>query len=269
MPADVRVAGCSFEAAEYAVKRWHYSRSMPAAKTTKFGVWEAGRFIGAVIFSRGATASLGRRYGLEQTECAELTRVALREHVAPTSQIVAAALRELRRTSPGLRLVVSFADPNEGHHGGIYQAGNWVYTGSIETRAYFLVHGRLMHPRSVAANRWRQSLGWLRRHVDPNATEVEKPGKHRYVMPLDKAMRRRIVRLAKPYPHAVEASTVTRGGSTAESRVRLPATAPLTRTGGRTHGKARTRTATNRAQAASRREPPGASQPGRAGSAAG
>lgn len=232
MPDDLRVAPVSHHGALYAVERWHYSRSMPSGKTARFGVWEAGRYIGVVIYSRGATPRLGDRYGLTQTECAELTRVALREHTAPVTRIVAESLRQLRATNPGLRLVVSFADPAEGHHGGIYQAGNWIYTGSMEQREYFVVRGKLMHPRSVGANGWRQSLPWLQRFVDPRAHAVKKPGKHRYLYPLDKATRRAVRRLAKPYPRAVEASEVTRGGSTAESRVRSPATAPTTRTGG-------------------------------------
>lgn len=223
---EVKVAPCSHEAAKYAVMNWHYSRAMPCGKCAFYGVWEAGRFVGAIIYGYGGTPVLGRPYGLEQTECVELVRVALRDHATPVSQIVAATLRELHRTNPGLRLVVSFADPGEGHHGGIYQAGNWTYTGPMVDKQYFVVRGQVMHPRSVAGRRWRQSLPWLRAHVDPNASTVSKPGKHRYVMPLDKAMRRKVAKLAKPYPHAVEASTVTRSGSTGESRVQLSATAP-------------------------------------------
>ena len=235
MPGDLLVAPVGHDAALYAVRHWHYSRTLPAGKTVRFGAWEAGRYIGVVIYSRGATPVLGARYGMTQLECVELTRVALREHETPVSQIVAASLRQLRATNPGLRLVVSFADPGEGHHGGIYQAGNWIYTGSMEQREYFVVRGKLMHPRSVGANGWRQSLPWLQRFVDPRAHTVKKPGKHRYLYPLDKATRRAIRRLAKPYPHAVEASEVTRPASGRESRVRSPATAPTTRTGGE-HG---------------------------------
>lgn len=224
MPGLV-VAPVGRDAAVYATKHWHYSRSMPAGRAVRFGVWESDRFVGVVVYARGATPVLGAPYGLAQTECVELARVALREHAAPVSQIVAATLRELKRTNPGLRLVVSFADPNEGHRGGIYQAGNWVYTGAMVHKDYFVVRGKTMHPRSVGSAGWRQSLPWLRAHVDPRARTVSRPGKHRYVMPLDRAMRRRVGKLARPYPRAVEASEVTRPGSTWEGRVRSPATA--------------------------------------------
>lgn len=117
----MKVAPCSYKAAKYAVEHWHYSQSLPVPPRTMFGVWEHGKFIGTVIFSRGASPELGRQYGLKQVEVCELTRVALNDHDAPVTQIVAAAIRALREHSPGLRLIVSFADPHYGHHGGIYQ----------------------------------------------------------------------------------------------------------------------------------------------------
>jgi len=125
------VAPCSHAAAQYAVSHWHYSKCLPPPKLFSLGVWEGdeARFVGAVVYSRGATQKLVSRFGLDMTEGCELVRVALRDHLAPVSQVVAESLRQLKRANPGLRLVVSFADPYQGHHGGIYQAGNWIYAG--------------------------------------------------------------------------------------------------------------------------------------------
>lgn len=195
------VAPVAYAAARYAVETWHYSRKMPNARNVLLGVWEDDRYIGVVIFGRGASPDLGRQYQLTQMQVCELTRVALTTHRAPVSQIVAAALDVLHRTSPGLRLVVSFADPERGHHGGIYQAGNWVYTGCGQTHAY-VVHGERVHPKTLYMRHGvgGQSIPWLREHVDPNAERVVLPGKHRYLYPLDRAMRRRVTKLAQPYP---------------------------------------------------------------------
>lgn len=222
------VAHCSHLAARYAVERWHYSGKMPAGKLARYGVWESDRFIGAVLYGRGANDRMSRLLGLKQTECVELVRVALSAHEAPVTQIIAVTLRELKLDNPGLRAVMSYADPNQGHHGGIYQAGNWIYLGFAVANSEFVVHGQRMHKRTVYSRGWRQRLGWLRENIDPDAQEVMPLRKHRYVMPLDKALRRQVTKLAKPYPHAVEASTVTRSGSTGESRVQLSATALTT-----------------------------------------
>src|SRR5262245_48694325 len=71
---ELKLDWCSFEAATYAVKHWHYSRSMPATKTVKIGVWEDDKFIGAVIFAWGSNQYLGRMFGLKMLETAELCR---------------------------------------------------------------------------------------------------------------------------------------------------------------------------------------------------
>lgn len=215
------VAPCDHKAAEHAVTHWHYSERMPSGRLIMLGVWEDGAYVGCVLFGRGANDRLLRPYGLRQSEGCELVRVALREHRAPVSQIVAEALRQLKRRNPGLRLVVSFADPVQGHHGGIYQAGSWLYLGRGADQTEWIVNGRQVHARSVSAMREQAARSsskrirdgetrqaWLRRTIDPNARPVTVPGKHRYVMPLDRAMRRVVSKTALPYPsRAVEAST--------------------------------------------------------------
>lgn len=224
------VAPCSRKAAEHAVLRWHYSHRMPVAKLATFGAWEDDRFIGSVIFGRGATLQLGQRYGLTQTGCVELVRIALREHTAPVTQIAAEAIRLLHKSSPGLRLIVSFADPEHGHHGGIYQAGNWIYLGPSLVGDEWLIHGQRVHNRSISVRTAKipvrpgeTRLQYVRRTCDPNAEKIKPAPKHRYVYPLDRAMRRQIKPLAKPYP-AAEVSTATRHASGEEMQVQaLPA----------------------------------------------
>ena len=126
---ELRVDWCSHEAAKYAVEKWHYSKTMPVGKMLHFGVWERDRFVGCVIFARGANLFVGDAYGLKQTEICELVRVAMTTHDTPVSQVVAHCLKMLAAGNPGIRLVVSYADSEQGHHGGIYQAGNWLYVG--------------------------------------------------------------------------------------------------------------------------------------------
>ena len=62
-----------------------------------------------------------------------------------------------------------------------------------------MILGKLTHPRSIGAKGLVQNIHGARQ-IDTNATVVEVPGKHRYIMPLDDAMRKQIEPLAKPYP---------------------------------------------------------------------
>ena len=126
---ELRLDWCSYDAALYSVKRWHYSKSMPCAKTARLGVWEDGKFIGALVFAWGANNRLAEEYGLEIIECAELCRVALTTHETPVSKPISIACKMVKRAMPGLRLIVSFADPERNHVGTVYQGAGWIYVG--------------------------------------------------------------------------------------------------------------------------------------------
>lgn len=202
---ELRLDWCTYEAAKYAVERWHYSRCMPASKLVRIGVWEDGRFVGVVIYGGGATPSLYKWtqacFGIGSTQACELVRVALDRHKTPVSKVLAISMRMLRRKCPGLRLIVSYADADQDHHGGIYQANGWTFVGttSIGQRSAFIIHGRKVHPRSVGAMGLAQTIASVKR-IDPMATEAITAGKHKYLMPLDDDMRARIAPLAQPYP---------------------------------------------------------------------
>lgn len=202
--SDLRLDWCSHAAAKYAVEHWHYSRSLPPPPHNAVGVWERGRFIGAVVFARGANRHLGAPFGLSGVEVAELVRVALTEHSSAVSRIVAVALRMIHTRNAGLRLIVSYADPAEGHDGGIYKAGGWVYAGCTPPSvAYVDRTGRSWHPRMISSTGYKRVFGHRRRVLRPDdCTVVQLPGKHRYLMPLDAEMREQIAPLAKPYPRA-------------------------------------------------------------------
>jgi hypothetical protein len=200
---DLKVAWCNHDAARYAVRHWHYAKNMPGGGHVKVGVWEDGAFIGVILFSMGANRHIGGPYGLSGVQVCELTRVALREHTTPVTRMLSQAISMLKKQCPGLRLVVSYADQNHGHHGGIYQAGNWTYVGEVRMDAV-LFFGKPTHRRTIYSHYNTNSIEWLRANVDPNVRWIEAPGKYKYLYPLDKAMRRQIAALALPYPPPME-----------------------------------------------------------------
>lgn len=199
---DLRIDWATHEAAKYACENWHYSGCLAVGKLVKVGAWEDAKFIGVVVFARGANHNMSKPYDLGQDECVELVRVALSNHITPVSKIVAIALKFLKKSNTGIRLVVSYADLDMGHHGGIYQAMNWIYEGKFNAgaRQGFLINGRVRHNKSVHSLGVKQNIDSVRRQLDPFAKEVFTEGKHKYLMPLDAVMRKRILLLSKPYP---------------------------------------------------------------------
>lgn len=206
--SDLRLDWVSYKAAVYACKHWHYSKSIPVPPLFKIGVWENGKYIGVIIFSRGANKNLLKPYGLKQTEGCELTRVALKKHENKVSRMISISIKFLKIKNPKLKLIISFADPNEGHYGGIYQAGNWVYSGkSSSSTGYIDKNNRQWHPRQISPTGYKKQMGIYRKVLKPSDCRlIKNPGKHRYLMPLTKEMRKKILPLAKPYPKAHEVS---------------------------------------------------------------
>lgn len=210
----LKVAPCGYDAAKYAVENWHYSRSLPAGKLFKIGAWEDDRFIGCVMFAYGANGNIGKPYGLVQVEVCELVRVALRGHIWPVSRIMRFAMKMLRENNTGMRLVVSYADTGQGHHGGIYQATGWIYEGYFGGESSVVVNGKKMHRRQAYS-----LFGTTR---PKGSVNVPASGKHKYLYPLDEAMKRKIELLRKPYPKCAGSSPVEHPTSGREAGGSIP-----------------------------------------------
>ena len=92
--------------------------------------------------------------------------------------------------------IISFADPNQGHCGYIYQATNWIYTGTgAATPNYYLEDGRQIHSK------------WVKQYKDRGheITQVAQLAKHRYVIFVgsraeQKDMANKLKWPAVPYP---------------------------------------------------------------------
>jgi hypothetical protein len=224
----LHLAPCSHEAALFAVRSWHYSRSVPCPPSCRYGVWEDARFVGSVIFARGSNRHLGRPFGLRTDEIGELARVALAPHATPTSRIVAVAVRLLRQQCPGLRLLVSFADPAQSHRGTLYRALGWTFVGETSPSAVYMHRGRKLHPRQVGADGRKRQFGMMR--VVPRIADcerIEQPPKLRFCYALDPRLRLMLASMARPYPRERSAESGTLASS---QRGRCDATRSLHQT---------------------------------------
>jgi len=100
--------------------------------------------------------------------------------------------------------VVSYADGNSGHHGYIYQATNWLFTGITSTETVYIDErtGKSIHPRSVVSEYGSRELSSL-----PNYIKISKEsiGKYRYFKFLGtkkdiKTMKKEFLYEIMPYP---------------------------------------------------------------------
>lgn len=203
------------KATRYACLHFHYAKAVPVGGI-HYNIFNAdGEWCGVIMYAQGATPNIGNAYGLKQGEICELVRVALNGKQESTSQAVAMSLRQLKKDAPLMRLVVSYADCDQDHIGTIYQATNWIYEGEKITNKVtgFLIHkdgvvkkchNKSIHSVIIVENGVRkhcpQTLEYVRKYIDPKAEYFITKGKRKYLMPLDKRMRKQILHLAKPYP---------------------------------------------------------------------
>lgn len=193
-----------YDAARYACLNFHYAKAVPVCQYAYSVFNDAGEWCGVIIFGSGATPHIASPYDKIQGQVLELERVALNGKQAhgTTSQAVAMALKALQKEAPWVDIVVSYADMDQDHIGTLYQATNWIYQGltNANQRGAFIINGKKVHPKTVHSRGWKQSILWLRENVDSNAEEFITKGKHKYLMPMTKQMRKRLQILAKDYP---------------------------------------------------------------------
>jgi len=197
------------EIADSLVKSFHYS-ARPPANVQLVGTWheagglfgESGDAVAACYFSVPPTR--WNEYVLE------LSRLVRKEDVQISlTGLIAECCHWLKRKKM-VDLVVSFADPTFGHHGGIYQAASWHYAGKRERACDGLViNGNFVPGRTCnylygtrsAAKLAEQRPLW---EIEPQYDE----GKHLYWKPLTNKGKKQAQRMkleSLPYPKPKQA----------------------------------------------------------------
>lgn len=209
---DLEVIEVSDRTAWAWVKRWHYSRRLPAGGY-RFGVF-APDMLALVIVGPGANMwGVAKRLDLSDWPGNwEITRVVVHARAPKNSasKAVAAVLHHIHRAY-GLDWVFSYADPEQGHHGGIYQALNAVYVGTGSTHPYrYDLDGRRVHHRSVYKRFGSETHGELERRAAEQGHVLVRhheptSAKHTYVLLAGGPAARRQIRehlshQAVPYP---------------------------------------------------------------------
>jgi hypothetical protein len=189
------------EMIDYACKNYHYSKSVPCGRKVAYSVFENNKFIGCIIYSLGANNNLAKSFGFVQGEVVELTRVALTHHQNPVSRYVAITLKLLKKQCKTVKLVVSYADKeNQGHAGGIYQAGNWIYLGISKCSDFqYFYKGHWTHNKTFCDMAVRKGKKYVQQLL-LTLPKRKNSDKHKYIYCFDKNLDVEYRKLAKKYP---------------------------------------------------------------------
>jgi len=103
-------------------------------------------------------------------------------------------------------VIVSYADTSHNHHGYIYQATNFIYTGlSAKFNDYYIKGKEHLHNGTIMdMSRGQENrVQWLRDKFGDDLITIERPRKHRYFMFLGNKKDR--AKMLQMLPYKIEA----------------------------------------------------------------
>ncbi len=152
----------------------HYAKRTPSSIMYGFGMILDNKIEGVCTFSSPIA-----RFKKFNYKIMELTRLVINEGLGKNvlSQFLGKALKTIDKPY----IIVSYADPNMGHNGYIYQATNWIYTGLSAVEHKHFIDGVEIHSRTLNARYGTRSPSKLREMGLDITIETQK-AKHRYFM---------------------------------------------------------------------------------------
>lgn len=168
----------------YLCKEWllykHYARRMPPIEYS-FGLFDLnGTMQGIVTYGTPVSSTL-RNLWQNKYKLIELNRLCVNEGLEKNvlSYFVGISLKML----PKPFVIASYADTSKNHHGYIYQATNWLYTGlSVAFKDYMIKGMEHLHNGTIMdMSRGQENrVQWLRDKYGDDLIMVDRPQKHRY-----------------------------------------------------------------------------------------
>ncbi len=166
------------------IERWHYSKSYRSLQqkhvfqlTDKYG-----NLVGVAVY--------GNPMSNKQQDMLELRRLCLVDDTPKNTEsyFIGATLRWLAKHTE-YEKVISFADPNHGHHGTIYKASNFLYDGLEKTNPRVVKYGdKYIHLRQMYQKKegdYSEDAKRIQSAVAAGEAQVIKQEKkHRYIYEL-------------------------------------------------------------------------------------
>ena len=194
----MRLEIASNKAIKYACMNFHYSRAVPNVGLAYNVFNNKNEWCGVICYGVGATNNIASPYNLKQGEVIELLRMALNGKQESTTKAMAISLKLIKKNAPNVKLIVSYADSEQGHFGTIYQATNWYYTG-FSTDTNLIINGKREHRRTLGSRFGTCSSEKIKLMGYEVKVLKTKP-KWKYIYPLQKSLIPMCKSMSKTYP---------------------------------------------------------------------
>ena len=188
------------------VHKWHYSHSTNGVQQTQcFAMFDDMRMIGAMIYALPSMKSTAAKYNPDNPlRCWELRRLCCIDDT-PTnteSYFIGQTLRWIKRNTD-IEVIVSYSDLEQGHHGVIYKASNFIQIGQSGGGRVLMVDGKKYHARSLnqkekpygraLKRRWENKEGHGFWDSEQDMHFVDTKPKNIYVYYLNKKVKKKLL----------------------------------------------------------------------------
>jgi hypothetical protein len=187
-------------------KEWllykHYAKRLCPIEFA-FGLFNDKNIMQGILTVGTPVSNTLRNLWNNEYKLMELNRLVVNENLPKNtlSFFVMSAIKML----PKPLVLVSYADTSKNHHGYIYQATNWIYTGlSAKFNDYYVKGMEHLHNGTIMdMSRGKENrVEWLRQKFGDDLIMIERDRKHRYFMFLGN--KRDKVKMLKMLPYKIE-----------------------------------------------------------------
>ena len=133
------------------IEEWHYSHSINGLMSDYcFKLMDGDKLIGAMIYGRMAMANVWKKYGDKKEDSIELRRLCCIDDTPKNTEsyFIGQTMKWLIKNTK-IKTIVSYADPEYGHEGVIYQATNFDLIGKTSVGRVIIFNGKKYHDKSI------------------------------------------------------------------------------------------------------------------------
>ena len=186
------------------IEKYHYSGRLSSCRYPlgifyqtddehKFFAEPEEKLIGVACYGfpvgRRVLGSIFSEEILETRNLLELTRLFVHDGYGKNieSYVISQSFKWLRKNAPDIKVLISYADPEQKHNGGIYQATNWLYQGcgEIQMAPTFSLkleeNGEWIHSRTVYSMYGSSNPKHLENQIGHTFWLKKEAEKHRYL----------------------------------------------------------------------------------------
>ena len=181
MQSEYEIRQIPYSETKHWILNIHFAKRLPSISYA-YGLYRHNEMVGMVSYGTPASPSLCKGICGEEhrSDVIELNRLVLRDNLPnEASFLVSRSLKML----PTPKVVVSYADTAQDHAGIVYQATNWLFTGTTKPRT------------DMAGKDGKHS----RHHLGDRTNRINRSAKHRYVYFIGTKKEKKVLRNALRY----------------------------------------------------------------------